>query len=272
MNPAQFRSPPLSRVYPASWSRSPGIHARAARRPCSSTALDSPDRRLRSTPVLQTDPPRKPGRAAYPLLLPTWLVLGVFFLAPARPHAGRQLRRAGHLWRPEADRRTSGATCARARSSATTPARSTRSTSRSAGGRSGWPCSRPRSASSSASPSPTTSRSLAPPAAGRALLLGLVVVPFWTSFLIRTYAWMFILRTEGLVNLVLMGAGLLRHPLELLYTQTARADRPRLRRAAVHDPAPLRLAGEARPLAAGGRRRTSGAGGRRVVPAGDRSP
>ncbi len=55
----------------------------------------------------------------------------------------------------------------------------------------------------------------------KGVLLGLVVVPFWTSFLIRTYAWMFILRTEGLLNLVLMGSGLLHHPVELLYTQTA---------------------------------------------------
>jgi len=55
----------------------------------------------------------------------------------------------------------------------------------------------------------------------KGLLLGLVVVPFWTSFLIRTYAWMFILRTEGLLNLILMGSGLLHRPLELLYTQTA---------------------------------------------------
>jgi spermidine/putrescine transport system permease protein len=61
---------------------------------------------------------------------------------------------------------------------------------------------------------------LAPPR-WKGLLLGLVVVPFWTSFLIRTYAWMFILRTEGLLNLVLVGSGLLRHPVELLYTQTA---------------------------------------------------
>ncbi|PYQ62946.1 MAG: spermidine/putrescine ABC transporter permease, partial [Acidobacteria bacterium] len=44
---------------------------------------------------------------------------------------------------------------------------------------------------------------LAPPR-WKGLLLGLVVVPFWTSFLIRTYAWMFILRTEGLLNLVLV--------------------------------------------------------------------
>jgi len=55
----------------------------------------------------------------------------------------------------------------------------------------------------------------------KGLLLGLVVIPFWTSFLIRTYAWMFILRTEGLLNLVLVGSGFLRHPVELLYTQTA---------------------------------------------------
>ena len=58
---------------------------------------------------------------------------------------------------------------------------------------------------------------LAAPARRRNLLLGLVVVPFWTSFLIRTYAWMFILRTEGLINHVLLGTGLISRPLELLY-------------------------------------------------------
>ena len=51
----------------------------------------------------------------------------------------------------------------------------------------------------------------------RNLLLGLVVVPFWTSFLIRTYAWMFILRTEGLLNRLLLATGAAKHPLELLY-------------------------------------------------------
>lgn len=55
----------------------------------------------------------------------------------------------------------------------------------------------------------------------KGLLLGLVVVPFWTSFLIRTYAWMFLLRTEGLLNLVLTGTGLVDRPLELLYTELA---------------------------------------------------
>jgi spermidine/putrescine transport system permease protein len=49
------------------------------------------------------------------------------------------------------------------------------------------------------------------------LLLGLAVLPFWTSFLIRTYAWMFLLRTEGLVNHVLVSTGLASRPLELLY-------------------------------------------------------
>jgi len=53
------------------------------------------------------------------------------------------------------------------------------------------------------------------------LLLGLVVVPFWTSFLIRTYAWMFILRGEGLLNAALLGTGVIHRPLELLYTPFA---------------------------------------------------
>jgi spermidine/putrescine transport system permease protein len=55
----------------------------------------------------------------------------------------------------------------------------------------------------------------------KGLLLGLVVVPFWTSFLIRTYAWMFILRSEGLLNHLLLGAGLVTRPLQLLYTEAA---------------------------------------------------
>jgi spermidine/putrescine transport system permease protein len=53
------------------------------------------------------------------------------------------------------------------------------------------------------------------------MLLALCVIPFWTSFLIRTYAWMLILRAEGLVNTVLQWAGVIDQPLNLLYTQTA---------------------------------------------------
>ncbi len=62
---------------------------------------------------------------------------------------------------------------------------------------------------------------LAAPRRHRGLLLGLVVVPFWTSFLIRTYAWMFILRSEGLMNHLLLWSGLASRPTSLLYTQAA---------------------------------------------------
>jgi spermidine/putrescine transport system permease protein len=55
--------------------------------------------------------------------------------------------------------------------------------------------------------------------ARRSLLLALIVLPFWTSFLVRMYAWMFLLRSEGPVNLALDALGLPR--LELLYTPAA---------------------------------------------------
>jgi spermidine/putrescine transport system permease protein len=62
---------------------------------------------------------------------------------------------------------------------------------------------------------------LVAPRRRRGLLLGLVVVPFWTSFLIRTYAWMFILRSEGLLNHLLLRSGLASQPTSLLYTEAA---------------------------------------------------
>ncbi|PPD14994.1 MAG: putrescine/spermidine ABC transporter permease [Methylobacterium sp.] len=52
-------------------------------------------------------------------------------------------------------------------------------------------------------------------------LLVLVILPFWTSFLIRVYAWMVILRPEGVLDRVLMGLGLASEPLRLLNTETA---------------------------------------------------
>ncbi len=55
----------------------------------------------------------------------------------------------------------------------------------------------------------------------RTLYLHLVMLPFWTSFLIRTYAWMFLLRDTGLVNTVLQAFGLIKDPLPLLYNPTA---------------------------------------------------
>lgn len=53
------------------------------------------------------------------------------------------------------------------------------------------------------------------------LLLFLVVLPFWTSFLVRTYAMIFLLRDSGLINSLLLQAGLIDEPLTLLYTPGA---------------------------------------------------
>jgi len=52
-------------------------------------------------------------------------------------------------------------------------------------------------------------------------LLLLVMVPFWTSFLIRTYAWITILKQEGLLNGLLLSFNVVSEPLSLLYTPTA---------------------------------------------------
>ena len=49
----------------------------------------------------------------------------------------------------------------------------------------------------------------------RGLLVMLVIVPFWTSFLIRVYAWMLLLRPSGLINSALMGLGIVAEPLPL---------------------------------------------------------
>ncbi|MEZ0214488.1 MAG: ABC transporter permease subunit [Xanthobacteraceae bacterium] len=55
----------------------------------------------------------------------------------------------------------------------------------------------------------------------RPTLLMLVILPFWTSFLIRVYAWIGILSQEGLLNQLLEALGLIDQPLELLATDTA---------------------------------------------------
>jgi spermidine/putrescine transport system permease protein len=55
----------------------------------------------------------------------------------------------------------------------------------------------------------------------RNLFLNLVMLPFWTSFLIRTYAWMFLLRDTGLVNSTLLSLHLIREPLHLLFNEGA---------------------------------------------------
>jgi spermidine/putrescine transport system permease protein len=55
----------------------------------------------------------------------------------------------------------------------------------------------------------------------RNLYLQLVMLPFWTSFLVRTYAWLFLLRDTGLLNTVLQSFGVIRAPLPLLYNNGA---------------------------------------------------
>lgn len=51
--------------------------------------------------------------------------------------------------------------------------------------------------------------------------LFLVILPFWTNFLVRTYAWRVLLGKEGTINSVLLSLGLVQQPLELLNTQFA---------------------------------------------------
>lgn len=51
----------------------------------------------------------------------------------------------------------------------------------------------------------------------RTLALIAVVLPFWTNFLIRTYAWILLLNNAGIVNQSLMGLGIIDQPLPLLY-------------------------------------------------------
>ena len=59
------------------------------------------------------------------------------------------------------------------------------------------------------------------PASIRPTLLMLVILPFWTSFLIRVYAWIGILKPEGLLNQFLMFAGIIDEPLIIMNTHTA---------------------------------------------------
>ena len=55
----------------------------------------------------------------------------------------------------------------------------------------------------------------------RTFLLMLVILPFWTSFLIRVYSWIAILSNQGLLNSVLLSLGIIREPLSLLNTPFA---------------------------------------------------
>ncbi len=55
----------------------------------------------------------------------------------------------------------------------------------------------------------------------RNTLLLLVILPFWTSFLVRVYAWIGLLRNNGLINNVLMGLGITQEPIVMMQTDFA---------------------------------------------------
>jgi spermidine/putrescine transport system permease protein len=55
----------------------------------------------------------------------------------------------------------------------------------------------------------------------RTTALLLIVMPFWTNFLIRTYSWIMLLNSEGLLNQALLKLHVINTPLDLLYTQSA---------------------------------------------------
>jgi spermidine/putrescine transport system permease protein len=55
----------------------------------------------------------------------------------------------------------------------------------------------------------------------RQLLLFMVILPFWTSFLVRTFAMIFLMRDTGLINTALMGIGLISEPIQMLSTPFA---------------------------------------------------
>ena len=59
------------------------------------------------------------------------------------------------------------------------------------------------------------------PMSWRTPLLLAVILPFWTSFLIRVYAWIGLLKPEGLINAALMATGLIEQPLLILHSNAA---------------------------------------------------
>jgi len=162
---------------------------------------------------------RKSGWAAYPLLTPTWMVLGAFFLAPLLlmllvsfalrgTYGGTApiLSLAEHL---------------RSGAAFTNYLRSIEPVFLQIAWRSLWMALVTTLLCLAVSFPIAYYIALWAPKRWKNLLLGLVAIPFWTSFLIRTYAWMFILRREGLLNFLLDWSGFQHQPLDLLYTQTA---------------------------------------------------
>ncbi len=57
--------------------------------------------------------------------------------------------------------------------------------------------------------------------AWRSVLLMLIVLPFWTSFLLRIYAWIGLLKHDGVINNILMYLGIIHQPLTMMQTDFA---------------------------------------------------
>jgi spermidine/putrescine transport system permease protein len=167
----------------------------------------------------ETRQTRSGRRAAVALLWPTWVVLGVFFLVPLLLMLGLSFRQRGVYGgvRPIPDL----AAYLRSGAFLGNYLRSLEAIYLAIGWRSLWMAVVTTVLCLAISYPAAYAIAVRAPRRWKDLLLGLVVVPFWTSFLIRTYAWMFILRSEGLLNQVLLAAGIIKQPLEVLYTPVA---------------------------------------------------
>jgi spermidine/putrescine transport system permease protein len=55
----------------------------------------------------------------------------------------------------------------------------------------------------------------------KGMLLFLLIIPSWTSFLVRIYGWMFLLRDTGLINHILMSLHIIKSPLSMMYNPAA---------------------------------------------------
>ena len=86
----------------------------------------------------------------------------------------------------------------------------------------------------------------------QSILLLIIILPFWTSFLLRVYALEGIIRETGLLNTALLWLGVIDHPLQIMRTTLRGLPRHRLFLSALHGAAVVRDAREAGSLAARG--------------------
>ena len=137
----------------------------------------------------------KATRSAVPLLLPTWLVLGVFFLVPLLLMLGISFAQRGTYGglKPIPD----WGAYLRSGDFLANYGRSLDGVYLKIVWRSLWIAAADDGARVAVSFPMAYYLALLAPARRKGVLLALVVVPFWTSFLIRTYAWMVILRPRG---------------------------------------------------------------------------